>query len=223
MSPNVRAIVSRMSSSVIVPSKSTTRVRSTTGVTLVDVRGGRPGEPREHDAGADHDSAHGLQRPPPLGEDDDREDRAEERLQIRVERGAGRAHTVDGGEPEDIRDEEREDEPVEEPRPRERIGLSPVLGDELVGCSDEERHAADEEDDSADAVRRVAAHERRDGDAVAGPRRRGRKPEEDAAELARYALRRPGRDEPNAGEGEECGQVVAGPQARLPAPPRGGG
>src|SRR5205823_14002660 len=96
------------------------------------------------------------------------EDR-EERLEVAEEPGPRRAHPVDGGEPEDVGQEQRPDDGVAEAEPylpAERELLLPELGN----ADERERHPADREHERADAEGGVAPHERGDGRRVAGPR-----------------------------------------------------
>src|SRR5204862_7333229 len=75
---------------------------------------------REDDPRRDQDPAGDLQRRDRLGQDQEREDRAEEGLEVRVEGGPRRADAVDGVEPEQVRQEERAEhrERVSEPDER---------------------------------------------------------------------------------------------------------
>src|SRR5437764_189360 len=130
-----------------------------------------PPHPAEQDPRADRDAAQDLQPRDLLGEDGEREDRGDERLQVREERRAGGTDAVDRPEPEDVRQDERAEQRVAEADPVEPADRTPVLRRELARSRGDERHPADEEDDGADLVRRVAAHERRDDHRVRGPRR----------------------------------------------------
>ena len=77
-------------------------------------------------------------------------------------------------------------------------------------AGDRERDPAEDEHERADPERRVAAHERRDGDRVAAPRCGAQHGEEVAAKVGGHALPRTGGDEHDACEGE---------RGRDPEPP----
>ena len=66
--------------------------------------GGRRGRtaPRGQDPARDQDPADDLEQRHPLGEEDEREDGGDERLQVRDERRARGADPVDDAEPEQI-------------------------------------------------------------------------------------------------------------------------
>ena len=143
----------------------------------------------------------------------------EERLQVREERRARRADAVDRREPEDVREEERPDHRVAEAEP-DLPAEREVLLAELRDADERERHPADREHERADPKRRVAAHERRDRDRVAGPRERGRDRDQRAREARADAAVRD-RDQRDAAERDRGADPErASPGARAGGPAR---
>src|SRR6476659_9651887 len=83
-------------------------------------RGDRPvaQAPLEVDPDEDQDAADDLERMERLGEQKQREQDAEERLEVVDDDGPRRANALDRREPEDVREEERPDDGVREAEPR---------------------------------------------------------------------------------------------------------
>ena len=128
---------------------------------------GPPPAALEHDPGEDRHAAEPLEPVQVLGEDQGREDRGDERLDVREQRRPRRPDPVDGGEPEDVRQEQRPDDREREADPDEVAERRVVLVGDLGRAEREERNAHHAEHDRADPVRRVAAHQRRDRHRVA--------------------------------------------------------
>src|SRR5438128_1008834 len=76
--------------------------------------------PLEIDPREDQQPAGDLERMERLGEQDEREEDAEERLEVVDDHGPRGADARDGREPEDVREEERADDRVREAEPGER-------------------------------------------------------------------------------------------------------
>jgi len=75
----------------------------------------RPGvRPTEDNAGNHHEPARNLDGLHPLAEKGDREEDAQERLEVPEDRRPGRSHPVDSGEIEQVRDDAGEDNRVPE-------------------------------------------------------------------------------------------------------------
>src|SRR5438034_11620815 len=97
--------------------------------TMLLLRGEGPAA-RDDDAAADRDAADELEPRERLGEQDQRDHRSEERLQVGEHRRARRPDAVDRAEPEDVRHDERADNGEDEARP-EQSARRPVLRREL--------------------------------------------------------------------------------------------
>src|SRR5438093_12365705 len=83
--------------------------------------------PGNQDSRPDYHPARHLKRSHVLGQDDEREEGAEERLEVGIERRAGGAHPIDRSEPHDVCEHEREEEAVHERTPGERAEMGPGL------------------------------------------------------------------------------------------------
>src|SRR5258707_3781802 len=79
-----------------------------------------PQSPLEEDPDEDQDTAGDLERMKRLGEQEQREEDAEERLEVVHDHGPRGSDARDGREPEDVREEERADDRVPEAEPLER-------------------------------------------------------------------------------------------------------
>ena len=170
---------------------------------------------RQEDPAADQDAADDLEPRHRLLEQHEREDRRDERLQVRDERRARRPDAVDGLEPEDVREHERPERRVDEADPHERAEVERLMRRlrEARRCDGD---PADREHERADPVRRVAAHQRRDRDRVRRPGRGGREAEQVAFDAPRDAARLPERDQRDAGERDAGGEPEAPVQPLEP-------
>src|SRR3954470_20199885 len=83
----------------------------------------------EGNAREDQEAAGDFHRVQGLGEQNQREEDREERLQVREERSAGHADDVDRPEPEDVREKERPDDRVRERDPDERLEVERLMHD----------------------------------------------------------------------------------------------
>src|SRR6266498_214210 len=106
-------------------------MKSVIGLSLINARRGWLGAPGEEDPRADDEPPGDLEGPHLLRKHDQGEERTEERLEVRVEGRPGRPDPVDGSEPHDVREDEREEEAVDECPPRERAEVRPVLANQL--------------------------------------------------------------------------------------------
>src|SRR6478735_333501 len=77
-----------------------------------------PHPPLEVEPDEDQDAAEDLERVERLGEQEQREENAEERLEVVDDHRPRRADAFDGREPEDVREEERPHDRVREAEPR---------------------------------------------------------------------------------------------------------
>src|SRR4051794_25856232 len=105
-------------------------------------RGLLPQTPLEVDPDEDEDAAGDLERVERLGEQDEREEDAEERLEVVDDHGPRGADPGDGGEPEDVREEERPDDRVREAEPRESAEVE-LLARDLRDRDGRERQPAE--------------------------------------------------------------------------------
>ena len=163
----------------------------------------------KRDPRSDREAADDLERGHLLGEDQQREQGAEKRLEVRVEGGARRPDAVDRREPEHVRDHERADDRDHEDAPDERLEV-PVLRGELVGGRREDQRGAHQQPERRDAKRRVAPHEGRDRNGVDRPGRRAEKRQEDPLGAAGDFSMRAERDEGDAQEadGGRCDEAL---------------
>ncbi len=104
-----------------------------------------------------------------LGQEQKRHDRSEEGLQVRKERGPRGPDAIDRREPHQVRQDEGPEDGEGEAEPQERPEVELLLAN-LPAPEQEEDDGDHEQDDGADAKRRIAPHQRRDRDRVGGPR-----------------------------------------------------
>src|SRR5579884_2821526 len=147
-----------------------------------------------------------LERVEVLREREDREDGAEEGLEVGVERAAPGAGAIDGGEPEEVADDDRAEAAVEQAAPRERGRCRPRLRHQPRDRDQPEQQAADDAARRVDLQRRVALHRRDDADGVDGEAERGREREQDPDGVDAAAAA--GGDERHAGEGDRRREPV---------------
>src|SRR2546423_9235869 len=140
---------------------------SAMGRILFPLHGDRrpPPEPFERDPGEHQDAARDLERVQRLGEQDEREEDREERLQVAEERRARRPDAVDRGEPEDVGEEERADHRVAEAEPH-LPAEGEVMRRHLRDADGRWRDPPDRENASAEPAWRVAPDEGRYRDRV---------------------------------------------------------
>src|SRR3954470_12079291 len=162
----------------------------------------RPGSSparREGDPACDRDSADDLHGRNRLREQDERDDRREERLQVREERCARRAHAVDRREPEQVGDHERPEHGEREPDPDERAEVVALVGELLRPRQGEQRRHGEQED-RTEPERGISPHERADRHRVGGPGGRTANGERVPFEVRRQASARTNCDQRDARE-----------------------
>src|SRR5579862_4158258 len=176
------------------------------GLALLDGDRLRPALPHalEDDADRDCGATGDLPSVQLFGEEHEREEDGEERLQVREQGRTGRPDAVDRREPEDVGQEERPDHRVGERDPHQRAEVAEALRGELRDADEYQREPAERQHDCADPQRRIAAHQRGDRDRIGSPGRRRRDRDQVAEPIARDAAA-PG-DQPDAEERDGGGE-----------------
>ena len=137
--------------------------------------------------------------PSPLREDEHRDKRPKEGLQVRPKRRVGSSDALERDEPQVSRRHEHEDD-VGERTPGERLEASPVHSRDLRRGDGEHGNRAGHDDHGGHAVDRVTLHQAPDVDRVGGKCGGGNDRQQDTAEIGRELATDAQSDESNAGE-----------------------